>query len=70
MVQAADCIGFASPWILNERSGRGGVGGGRCVSLEVRVRAVPQRGVEAPEILVHGDAGRGSEYRVHVTTSE
>eukprot|EP00974_Lingulodinium_polyedra_P036116 3464423-Lingulodinium_polyedra.AAC.1 len=54
--QAADSIGYASPWLVDARGG--GAGGGRCISLEIRARAVPRRTVEAPAVLVQGDEGR------------
>eukprot|EP00974_Lingulodinium_polyedra_P108724 10523448-Lingulodinium_polyedra.AAC.1 len=32
--------------------------GGRCISAEIRIRRIPMRPIDEPEITVFGDTGR------------
>eukprot|EP00974_Lingulodinium_polyedra_P008917 854215-Lingulodinium_polyedra.AAC.1 len=58
VVQMADNLDFASPWLLDAKPRGRAPGGGRCISAEIRIRRIPLRSIDEPEITVFGDTGR------------
>eukprot|EP00974_Lingulodinium_polyedra_P086947 8428377-Lingulodinium_polyedra.AAC.1 len=58
VVQMADNLDFASPWLLDAKPRGRSAGGGRCISAEIAIRRTPARTLDEPDITVFGDAGR------------
>eukprot|EP00974_Lingulodinium_polyedra_P083804 8114363-Lingulodinium_polyedra.AAC.1 len=49
VVQMADNLDFASPWLLDAKSRGRAPGGGRCISAEIKIRRAPVRTTDEPE---------------------